>query len=91
MLRSISRTMPGCNSEAENRIVSTARAHIAVYEDMAELIRLGAYRRGCDHKVDEAIRHHPALERFMAQAREERAELAAGYAELQRILEGAGA
>ena len=28
---------------------------MSTYEDMAELIRLGAYRRGSDSKVDEAI------------------------------------
>ena len=53
---------------------------------MAELIRLGAYKKGSDAKVDEAIKYYPAIEKFMSQAREERAELAAGYAELKRIL-----
>ncbi len=32
------------------------------------------------------MRHYPALETFLAQAREERAELEAGYADLKRIL-----
>ncbi|MBI3709902.1 MAG: flagellar protein export ATPase FliI [Proteobacteria bacterium] len=39
VLRSISRTMPGCNSAEENDVVSRARASIAQYEDMAEMIR----------------------------------------------------
>ena len=42
ILRSISRTMPGCNSPAENELVGRARALIARYDDMAEMIRLGA-------------------------------------------------
>src|SRR5215472_16327395 len=50
ILRSISRTMPGCNSEAENKIVSAARAYLSTYEAMGELIRLGAYRMGSDAK-----------------------------------------
>jgi len=86
VLRSISRTMPGCNSEAENQLVSHARQYLATYEDMGELIRLGAYRKGSDPKIDEAIRYYPALERFLSQAREERASMADGYEELQRIL-----
>ncbi len=86
VLRSISRTMPGCNSEEENRLVSHARQFLSTYEDMAELIRLGAYRKGSDAKIDEAIRYYPALENFLSQAREVRAEIAEGYAELQRIL-----
>jgi len=87
VLRSISRTLPGCNTKAENDLVLMARQHMATYEDMAELIRLGAYRKGSDAKVDEAIRYYPALEKFLTQAREERAELGVGYAELQRLLE----
>ena len=86
ILRSISRTMPGCNSEAENKIVAAARAHLSTYEDMAELIRLGAYRAGSDAKVDEAIRYYPAIEKFLTQMREDRADLTAGYAELEQIL-----
>jgi len=86
VLRSISRTMPGCNSEEENRLVTHARQYLSTYEDMAELIRLGAYRKGSDPKIDEAIRYYPALEGFLSQAREEQANIAEGYVELQRIL-----
>jgi flagellum-specific ATP synthase len=91
VLRSISRTMPGCNDPRENALVQRARQLIATYEDMAELIRLGAYRRGSDAKVDEAIKYHPALEKFLSQTREERAGLAEGYAELASLLEGCAA
>jgi flagellum-specific ATP synthase len=86
VLRSISRTMPQCNSEAENRVVLGARAHIATFENMAELIRLGAYRAGSDARVDAAIRYYPALEGFLAQPKGERADLAAGYDALAAIL-----
>ena len=91
VLRSISRTMPGCNDPQENAPVLRARRLIAAYEDMAEPIRLGAYRRGSDAKVDEAIEYHPALETFLSQPREERAGLADGYARLATLLEGAKA
>ncbi len=86
ILRSISRTMPGCNSPAENELVGRARALIAQYDDMAEMIRLGAYRRGSDPQVDEAIRYNPDLERFLAQGKTERADLPTGYAQLAEIL-----
>jgi len=85
ILRSVSRTMPQCNSDGENRIVGSARRHIATYEGMAELIRLGAYRSGSDAAVDEAIRRYPALEAFLAQPKDERADLAGGYAALAAI------
>jgi flagellum-specific ATP synthase len=86
VLRSISRTMPACNNEEERELVSTARRHLAVYEDMAELIRLGAYRKGSDPRVDEAIGYYPALEAFLGQRKDERADLASGYAGLGEIL-----
>ena len=91
ILRSISRTMPGCNTEDENLLVTRARQLMATYDDMAELIRLGAYRAGSDPKVDEAIRYQPKLEAFLKQQKAERAELANCYAQLAEIfLDGEG-
>jgi flagellum-specific ATP synthase len=88
VLRSVSRTMPGCNAEEENRLVTAARLNLSIYEDMSELIRLGAYRRGSDAKVDQAIELYPALESFLAQGKSERADLASGYAALAEIVGG---
>lgn len=86
ILRSVSRTMPGCNADAENRIVARARRLMSTYEDMAEMIRLGAYRRGSDPLVDEAIHFHEPLEEFLRQGKLDVCDLAAGYAELAAIL-----
>jgi flagellum-specific ATP synthase len=88
VLRSVSRTLPGCNSAAENALIGRARALMATYEDMAELIRLGAYRRGSDPAVDEAIHYAPLLDAFLNQDRHERSSLEEGYARLARILDG---
>ncbi|MFZ5789652.1 MAG: flagellar protein export ATPase FliI [Pseudomonadota bacterium] len=87
ILRSLSRTMPGCNDAAENAIVDKARRLMATYENMAELIRLGAYRAGSDPEVDEAIRYHDALETFLKQGKTEQADLAGGYRQLADILD----
>ena len=87
VLRSISRTMPGCNTPQEHGIVSTARRHLAVYEDVAELVRLGAYRRGADAAIDSAIVYYPDLERFLSQDKNEHDSLAGGYAKLASILQ----
>jgi flagellum-specific ATP synthase len=53
---------------------------------MAELIRLGAYRSGTDPEVDEAIRLRPALEAFLAQGKDERADLTQSYAALRAAI-----
>jgi flagellum-specific ATP synthase len=86
VLRSLSRMMPNCNSDSETEIVRAARRQMATYEDMAELIRLGAYRKGTDPAVDEAVRLYPLLETFLSQERAERSTLHAGYCQLADVL-----
>ncbi len=86
ILRSISRTMPDCNTPEENALVSKARKYIASYEDMAELIRLGAYKKGSNHEVDEAIFYYPKIEEFLSQGKKEKVTLAECYQQLGEIL-----
>ncbi|MEQ8664809.1 MAG: flagellar protein export ATPase FliI [Rhodospirillales bacterium] len=87
VLRSVSRTMPRCNSDYENALVSRARGFMATYEDMAELIRLGAYRRGSDKAVDEAIHYYPRIEEFLGQKIDESDSLKSCYEMLADALE----
>jgi flagellum-specific ATP synthase len=86
LLRSVSRTMPDCNGEAENRLVDRARGLLATYENMAELIRIGAYKQGSDPAVDEAIHYYDALETFLGQRKDEVSHLAEGYSQLAGLL-----
>jgi flagellum-specific ATP synthase len=90
VLKSVSRVMPGCNTAAEQQVVSRARAHLAVYDDMAELIRLGAYKNGTSAEVDTAIGLNPQLEAFLSQNKNERAPLTEGYVQLDKIVSGKG-
>jgi flagellum-specific ATP synthase len=91
VLRSISRTMPGCVPLPMRPTLMRARELMSVFADMEELIRLGAYRKGSDPKVDRAIAINPALEAFLRQQREERTSIADGYAMLGAIVDRAGA
>jgi flagellum-specific ATP synthase len=86
VLRSVSRTMPACNAPEEHALIVEARRSMALYEDMAELIRLGAYKAGTDPDLDRAIRLQPALEAFMSQNRTEPTDLGTSFADLQRVL-----
>ncbi len=86
ILRSVSRTMPGCNTKEQNDIVRKAKRLLAVYDDMAEMIRLGAYRKGTDPEVDEAIKYFSKIEDFMRQQPEETTSLDQGYIKLKEIL-----
>ncbi|MEK9673847.1 MAG: flagellar protein export ATPase FliI [Rhodospirillaceae bacterium] len=87
ILRSVSRSLPGCNTSGQNALLARARQLLAVYEDMGELIRLGAYRRGSDPQVDEAIRYYDGIEAFLSQQIGETTDLDSCYQMLAEILE----
>src|SRR4051812_44739982 len=86
VLKSISRTMPRACEPAYLPVVQKARAVLASYADMEELIRLGAYRAGASPEVDEAIALMPELEAFLAQGKEDSTSIGDGYARLAEIL-----
>lgn len=86
VLRSISRTMPKCNSDLENRQVTFARRMLSIYQDMAEMIRLGAYKKGTDAEVDMAINYYTKLEEFLRQKPNEACPMQESYNKLGDIL-----
>jgi len=86
ILKSVSRAMPGCNNQEEQALVLRARQPLAVYDDMAELIRLGAYKAGTNAEVDRAIKVYPQLEAFLSQKKDECTAFTECYAGLAKIL-----
>jgi flagellum-specific ATP synthase len=89
VLKSISRTMPGCNKPEEQALINEARRVLSVYDNMAELIRLGAYKAGSDPEVDRSIKLYPLLEAYLAQGKSERGNLVTGYQRIAEILNSA--
>ncbi len=87
VLRSLSRTATGCSSAQENSLAARARAILALYADMADLVRLGAYRAGSDPAVDEAVTLAPRIEAVLRQGREEISSLPQGFTRLAEALE----
>ncbi|WP_321344974.1 flagellar protein export ATPase FliI [Breoghania sp.] len=87
VLKSVSRTMPGCVPSEVMPVLREARRLMSTYADMEELIRLGAYRRGSDTTVDLAIDRHDALEAFLGQRKDEASTIETGYGELANLLE----
>jgi flagellum-specific ATP synthase len=51
----------------ERDIARKARKLIALYSEMDELVRIGAYAKGADPEVDEAVRLWPQIEEFLQQ------------------------
>ncbi len=87
VLKSVSRTMPRCVPQPMLPVLRKARQLMATYTDMEELIRLGAYRRGAEPTVDEAIARHEALEAFLAQEKDDATAMEEGYRRLANLLE----
>ena len=75
VLRSLSRAAASCLDAERTAMVRRARALLAVQADMADMVRLGAYRAGTDPAVDEALALAPAIEAVLRQDRAETAGL----------------
>ena len=86
VLKSVSRSLPEAFTDEQNNIMRHAKKIITTYEDMAELIRLGAYRRGSDPMVDEAILLYPEIEAFLNQNKNESTPIEEGFQKLAAIL-----
>jgi flagellum-specific ATP synthase len=87
VLKSISRTMPGCQNMDERDVVKGARQVMAAWANMEELIRIGAYRAGADPVVDRAIRLNPDIEAFLGQDAFEATSLEESFSQLDQILQ----
>jgi len=87
VLRSLSRTVPGCLEPGQAALASRARAILALHADMADLVRLGAYRPGTDPAVDEAVALAPRIERVIRQGKDEHGTLADSFAGLGAAME----
>ena len=87
VLRSISRSLPMAFTDEQNEIVKRAKLIVSTYENMAELIRLGAYKKGSDPDVDIALKLYPQIETFLTQNKEERSSIDASFTALAEIVE----
>ena len=91
VLRSLSRAAVGCHTREQEAMVMRARRVLALHQEMADMIRLGAYKPGSDAAVDEAIVLAPRLEAMLRQGRQESADAPASFTALAEALNGVGA
>ncbi len=87
VLRSLSRCVPACNNANENLLTRKARQVLALHADMADMVRLGAYRSGTDPAVDEAVMLAPRLEALLRQGRDEQVGFEDAFDRLARSLD----
>lgn len=86
LLQSVSRMLPECHSSEENRLLGEAKAHISRYQNMADLIRMGAYQAGSDASVDTAIHVAEGLEHFLIQNSETALDSRSAFEALAALL-----
>lgn len=87
VLRSVSRTAPGCLNDSEAALIRRARAILALHANMADIIRLGAYSPGTDPALDEAIRLAPRIEDILRQAKGQQTHASNSFFKLNNTLE----
>ncbi len=87
VLRSLSRAASGCLDPVQSALVRRARAILSLWADMADMVRLGAYKAGSDPAIDEAVRLAPRIEAMLAQGRTELTGLGESFALLAKAME----
>lgn len=71
VLNSVSRLMSEIASPAQKDAASRMRNMLSVYKDNEDLISIGAYKKGTNPELDEAIDHMDRINRFLMQKVEE--------------------
>jgi len=67
ILKSVSRAAQGVLDPEEFALARTARALASEYEDVREMLKIGAYQRGASAATDLAIDFHARLEKLLSQ------------------------
>lgn len=67
VLQSISRVMNQIVDESHLKAAQQIRTLLSIFEENSELIQIGAYKRGSDQKIDQAITYHPKIQAFLKQ------------------------
>jgi flagellum-specific ATP synthase len=76
VLKSISRLVGSVTGPITQKVMGFIRKTMAVYEENEDMITIGAYVKGTNPAVDEAIAKREAVEEFLVQTVEEKAPIA---------------
>jgi flagellum-specific ATP synthase len=85
ILQSASRVMGDIVDERHLEVARAVRGELALYQESADLIEVGAYVKGSNPRLDVALAHRPDLLAFLQQAPTERVGLAEALAVARRI------
>ncbi|MCL2655958.1 MAG: flagellar protein export ATPase FliI [Betaproteobacteria bacterium] len=87
--QSISRAMHNLIKPSHFDLVRRFKQLFSRYQRSRDLIAVGAYQAGSDQLLDDAVRAYPALERFLQQRIEERADYESSLAGLNALFQAA--
>ena len=87
ILDSLSRLMPAVCSREQVDKAQRLRSLLASYADAEDLIRVGAYQKGSDPELDQAIAALPAIKKFLQQRANENTSLDETMTALQALLD----
>src|SRR5579872_699882 len=85
---SISRVMHDVTDSSQQALVRELRQMSALYEHNRDLIAIGAYHRGSDPRIDEAIARWPAIDAYLRQDMHQRVSFADSVAQLRQLMGG---
>ncbi len=83
---SVSRAMHEIASPAQIQAARQFRQALATYQQNRDLISIGAYQRGSDPRIDNAVTLWPRMQKFLQQDMRERVDFAASLTALDACL-----
>ena len=72
----------------EEALIQKAKKVVSVYEEMADMVHLGAYKKGQSPEIDEAVRLFPKIEAFLQQANDDESHFEDGLLKLKKVFSG---
>lgn len=88
VLKSISRVMGDVTSTPHRRLSGKMKELLATYREAEDLINIGAYKRGNNPRIDEAVQYIGVINEFLRQAVDERSTFQQAVEHLGRIMPG---
>ena len=87
---SISRAMTAIVGAKQQDLVKRFRHYYSLYRQNEDLISVGAYRRGSDLRLDEAVERWPHMQEFLRQGMDERVSMEGSQEDLEILLSESG-
>ena len=85
--QSVSRVMINVASEEHRRPAQKFKQMYSLYRQNQDLISVGAYQKGSDARIDEAILFYPRLQQFLRQDVSEACDFESSLQQLQALME----